>query len=127
MEGLTYGLKTMQVEPANVTMSEVAGQLSKRLSVVVHLEPGDGTHYGLLLVPAHSATLLYGFGRWGVPPNSADRYLIAIKLEQRHMHGCWLLWRETTEPHHVAPLTENEWSREFLAWWFNQLREEMDQ
>ena len=126
IEPLVYGAgKAMAVEPVNTTMVDLANNLSHGVPQVANLEPGDATHYSLLLVPAHLATLRNHFGRWGVPADRAHDYLIAIKMDDLQMLGCWIPKFEPTDVHHVAPLTGNEWSQAFLVWWFRHLLQEM--
>ncbi len=124
-EPLVYQGKEMAVEPINTTMERLASNLQHGVPQVAELEPGDATYYSLLLVPADLPMIRNHFGRWGVPAESAGNYLIAVKLDDIHMHGCWIPRFEATQPHHVAGLTPNEWSRQFFAWWFAQLLDRM--
>lgn len=119
--------KTMAVEPINATMEDLAYHLHRDEPVVAQLEPGDATYYNLLLVPTHIPTLCGQFGRYGVPEVSADQYLIAIKMDDQDLRGCWIPKFEPTDTHHVAPLSPNEWSQAFLAWWFRHLLAAMDE
>lgn len=119
------GLKELTVEPINVTMHDLAVHLLSGLPMVAQLEPGDATHYGLLLMPADSATIRDAWGRYGITPETANQYLLAVRLDSMHMHGCFVPCNDgEIRVHHVHALTENEWSRQFLAWWFNHLLEE---
>ena len=127
IEPLLYSTgKEMSVEPINITMDSLVWGLSHNVPYVANLEPGDATHYSLLLVPAGGVTICENFGRWGVPADRASEYIIAIKMDDRDLRGCWIPTFEPTDPHHVASLSPNEWSRAFLAWWFRHLLEELE-
>lgn len=121
---LTYrGGKPLAVEPINTTRESVVRRLRDGVSVCVQLEPGDGTHYGLMLTPLGTPDVMGGLGRLGIPPLDALGYLWCTDVVNKR--GCpvrfpspWVLG-----PHDFEDMSNNKWSQVLLAWWFNRLRE----
>ncbi len=116
---LRYGAKVMEPEPRNDSLAEVAAILAHGgQSVIVELEPGDGTYYNLLLVPAWAAYVQPHLGRYGIQPAEAHRFLIVTKLTDQE-GSAFYATRDVGEwdLHGI----ENEWSRTLLVWWLRIL------
>ena len=86
---------------------------------VLQLEPGDGTHYALLLTPCDRPRIAPFLGRWGIPLDDAADWYHVAKLGEGH--GFVAANREVG-PYDFEELARNDWSRVFFAWWFNELR-----
>ena len=127
MTDLEYRPGTMmQVEPINVSLSEVAGTLRLNEPVVVILEPGDATRYHLLLVPLRLGDFVSGhLGDFGIQASEADNYLFVSKLSGYECPGTWVPYGpdRAVGTHDVTELANNEWSRVLLAWWLSNLCE----
>ena len=127
IEPLFYnGNKEMSATPINCSTELIATQLKNEQPMVAQLEPGDGTHYSLLIIPPNMATLAHQFGRYGVPPDATTKFLIVIKLDDSDMRGTWLPMTEPAETWHTQYLSDNVWSQRFLAWWLQHLQEAID-
>lgn len=116
---LLYGTKPMIPQPINISLSQTAAQLAMGNPVVVKLEPGDATHYCLLIVPAWADYVAGELGRYGIRPHTAIEYLIATQLHDQ--------WGAAFYSHCLGtesydlPKIENEWTREIFSWWFRHL------
>ena len=123
---LEYGSgRAMKAEPVNLGMLNVANYLECGETVVVELEPGDGTYYSLLLVPCWAEGVANYLDRWGITAEGAHKYLMVVKLEQEGSHAVWIPMQETIQEHHVAHLSTSAWSQRLFAWWFGELFEVM--
>lgn len=93
IEPLLYNGRPMAIEPHNMALAMVAGCLKDGQSVMVQLEPGDGTHYGILITPAWADSV-------------APDMFYAFK-------GGTDVWDIPSIKHH--------WTRQVFAWWFSIL------
>ena len=124
MTELLYNSKAMKVEPINISMQDAAAILRGGGPVVVELEPGDGTYYALMLVPLYSSNIAESLGRYGIQPAEAHHYLFVAKLES---DGCdFIPIHANLGPYHFDELTGNDWSKQFLGWWFTELVEALN-
>ena len=114
---------SMRVGPINQTMDVTVFMLQNEQPTVVHLEPGDGTHYALLIVPTNIISINNAWGRYGIRPANTIDWLLVTKLADRDMRSAWLPLDCDIETHHTQYLAKNEWTQIFLAWWLNNLRE----
>ena len=124
MKTLEYHGRPMEFLPINVLPSHLIRLFHQGLPQTIILEPGDATRYTLLLLPlglgdnvgAHLDAI-------GIPPSEADHYIFVSKLSCDECLGTWLPFGPGVEvgTYDVVELTTNEWSREFLAWWFTEL------
>lgn len=123
---LLYNGRQMNPEPRNppglglaLDLKSVARLLQlDAYPLIVELEPGDGTYYNLLIVPAWSEFTTTHLGRYGIPPDKTRDFLIVTKLSDGESQtffaaddvGEWDL-------HGI----ENNWSRELIVWWLRFL------
>lgn len=124
MKELLYNGKPMDPTPTAGTIQGFASDLVDGETVLVQLEPGDATHYALLIAPcwAHPS-LVYGLGRLGIPARSVGEYLFVAKVGDQESIGNFVHNRLPVLPFDVEPLSKNGWSWEFLSWWLTQLWE----
>jgi len=119
---LTYGSKAMHPEPVNMTMQdlvhELAGAEDSPNPVIVELEPGDGTYYNLLIVPAWHIDVGTFLGRYGIQVEEAERYLIVTKLDDQQGRAFYATKDVGEWDLHGI---ENDWTRELLVWWLKIL------
>jgi len=108
----------MRADPVNRSLVTVAAMLRGGTPTVALLEPGDHTHYGLLLTPAWAPGVDGALDRAGVPPGG--RYLLVTRLGDE-VRSAWL--HEGVLPFDLEPLSHNGWTQELLAWWLNGLWE----
>lgn len=121
---LLYGSKPMKPEPINITLEKLAQRLNQRETMIAELEPGDGTYYNLLLVPAVSLGTREYLGRFGISDSRAHCYLIVTKLTS-YGGETFYSYSEGTIPCDMESV-KNEWTRVLLAWWCNLLWEAME-
>lgn len=118
--------KLMNPEPINRKFCSVSTVLKDEHPLVVQLEPGDGTHYSLLITPAAHPYIQHSLGRWGIPDDIAQDYLLVTKLDQMGpMASIWINVKTEIGVWQTAKLSPNEWSQELLAWWLNLVCEDL--
>lgn len=120
---LLYHGKAMNPVPSNGLISGFADSLHNKEAVVVKLEPGDATHYALLIVPCWTEQIRHDLGRYGIPAKQAEEYLFVSKLGDQESTGCFIHNHLPTLEFGVEPLSNNKWSQLVLAWWLTQLWE----
>ncbi|KKN88166.1 hypothetical protein LCGC14_0252380 [marine sediment metagenome] len=121
---IEYNGKPMRFEPINITTLDMLRLMRRGTPQVVLLEPGDATRYTLLAVPLGTDVASH-LDDFGIPRREAHNYLFVSKLAAEECPGTWLPFGSdlTVGTYDVVPLTDNEWSRRFLAWWFTRLYE----
>lgn len=99
------------MKPSRVLVPEPPDHLDLRMllhdgySIVVELQPGDATMYGLVLSPT---------------PDGA----VAVRVGIASPGACVLRWGSKVDfADAVAIAGGNVWSAEFLAWWLTRLTE----
>jgi hypothetical protein len=124
MKTLDYNGRPMEFVPINVLPSRMLQLLHQGTPQVVILEPGDATRYTLLLLPLDLGDNVSAhLDSVGIPPNSCDEYLFVSALSDQLSRGEWLPFGpgRTVGTYDLVNISTNEWSREFLAWWFTEL------
>ncbi len=123
-DSIEYHGRLMEFAPTNVTGLGVIQSLHRKIPQVVVLEPGDATRYILLMVPLGANIAPY-LDDYGIPSWEANSYLFVSKLSGEECLGTWIPFGpgRVVDTHNVEPLSSNEWSRQFLAWWFTSLYE----
>lgn len=118
---LDYHGKTLIVEPINMPLSDIGARLRGGHTVVAQLEPGDGTHYCLLIVPAWSEYVMDHLGRYGIRPSTANEYLLITQLNDTggSLFYAFAPGAETWDMHGI----KNEWTREVFRWFTTHLWE----
>lgn len=103
-ESMKYNDTILTAAPIGKTMEQVANELRFHQSTYIVLEPGDVTRYdiGIILVPARNMMLVSYLQR--------NRCIALSSIKDRF------------GPFDFVDLTDNDWSKQFLAWWFNRLR-----
>ena len=121
---IEYQGKPMTFDPINVSVLRVVQLLYQDTPQVVILEPGDATRYILLLVPLGTNIAPY-LSDYGIPSRESTQYLFVSKLTDEECLGTWIPFGQdrVVGTYNVVPLSNNEWSRQFLAWWFTSLYE----
>ncbi|KKN88120.1 hypothetical protein LCGC14_0251920 [marine sediment metagenome] len=121
---IEYQGKPMTFDPTNISVLRVVQLLYRGTPQVVILEPGDATRYVLLLVPLGTGIAPY-LGDYGILSRESNQYLFVSKLAGEECLGTWIPFGQdrVVRTHNVVPLSNNEWSRQFLAWWFTSLYE----
>lgn len=118
-ETLKYGTKEMRPQPINTTLDAIVTCLEHgHHPVIVELEPGDGTYYNLLIVPAWAVYVAPHLGRYGIPADRAHEYLIVTRLSDRRGWGFYATAQVGVWDLHGI---ENDWTRELLAWWLREI------
>ncbi len=123
MTELLHGGKPMTFEPINTTVEQlITGLLCGEPQAVV-LEPGDMTRYTLLLVPLTGDGVAPHLSGIGVPESEVSTYLFVSKLGADPCRGAFVPMYPgyTVSAHSTAPLSDNTWTQELLAWWFTRL------
>jgi len=116
---LQYMGRGLDPRPVNRTLEEVHELLLvDKTPVVVQLEPGDGTRYDWLLVPAASYYVGDALGVIGIPPGAAAEYLIIVDVHVP-MHAMAVPFDGATTAADVREVSANAWTRTCLAWWLN--------
>lgn len=120
---LDYNGKLMAAEPINISLGMVATRLRQGDPVIAQLEPGDATHYCLLIVPAWADEIRRHLGRYGIRENTAKDYLIVTQLDDAggqafyaYAHGM-----EGADMRHIR----NGWTVQLFVWWFTLLWAEL--
>jgi hypothetical protein len=115
--------KVMRLTPINWDgMEHLIIQLERGQSCVVQLEPGDATHYCLLLTPCWAMGVRQELGRFGIPVESATNYMLVTALTDEGSDGSTWITPHVME-YQVAKLSPNPWSQliylTFLQnlWW----------
>ena len=83
-------------EPAELESFRFLAEGDMALSV--ELQPGDGTRYGLVLVRVRDGFTVNLIGQWATS-------------------GIVVRWGEVVRPLDAAPLSENGWTIQLMAWW----------
>lgn len=118
-ETLKYGAKEMRPSPINTTLGDIVTCLEHgHHPVIVELEPGDGTYYNLLIVPAWAAYVAPRLARFGIPADRAMGWLIVTKLTDQQGQAFYAT--ADVGPWDLHGI-DNEWSRELLAWWLRAI------
>lgn len=120
---LLYHGKAMSAEPENMPLAAIVDALHHGNPVIAKLEPGDGTHYALLIVPAWLNGVAEHLGRYGIRPTTAASYLIVTQLNDHGGHAFYA-FRDGVETWDMQDI-ENGWTREVFAWWFSILWKEL--
>lgn len=115
---LLYHGRQMNPTPLGSSMDDVARALQGEHPVSAEIEPGDGTYYNVLIVPAWCEHVKEHLGRYGIPAEKAKDYLIVTKLTDADSPtfyaaddvGAW-------DMHGI----ENQWTRDVLVWWLRYL------
>lgn len=118
-QSLEYHGRQMNAEPINIDLGTVADKLRGGSPVVVQLEPGDGTHYCLLVVPAWADDVRNHLDRFGIRPHSAESYMIVTQLDDTGGHGFYA-FADGVEEWDLKHI-HNDWTRAVFCWWFNLL------
>jgi hypothetical protein len=116
---LDYHGKIMNPEPVNLSLFEIAARLVKQEPVIAKLEPGDGTHYCLLIVPCWANYVYEQLGRYGIRPNTANGYLIITQLNDTGGHAFYSFYQGTEE--WDMKYIEDAWTRQVFSWWCARL------
>jgi hypothetical protein len=119
VDELLYHGKKMNPQPVNTSFYLIVAALRQGDPVVAKLEPGDGTHYALLIVPAWADGVASHLGRYGIRPSTSASYLIVTQLND-HGGDSFYAFSEGTETWDMQSI-KNEWTREVFAWWFRIL------
>ena len=123
---LMFQGKPMVADPINRSLQALAEALLRGRTVVAELEPGDATYYNLLIVPCWADGVRRHLGRYGVPIDAADRYLVVVKMSDVGGAAAWIpVTYGTVAAHDTEALSTNPWTCELLAWWLSQLISEM--
>lgn len=122
VEPLLFNDTPMELEPTNITMSDVVRFLKSEMPCVVDLQPGDATRYQLLLVPCGSRYVRLFLGVVGIPPESAGNYLFVAKINGALGQTFINTTHEPNESD-FEDMGGNTWTMTFLAWWFANLNE----
>lgn len=119
--------RTMDLVPKNITMEACGALLRRSLPVVVQLEPGDATHYALLLTPCWSPGLQQALGRYGIPIGEASRYLLVTQLidGDGQQPTIWWLW-EHPQAFLLEDLARNPWTQQIVLAFLIRLGEELN-
>lgn len=127
-EPLLYGSKQMDPKPLNLPLEDIVLALRGGSPVVAQLEPGDGTHYCLLIVPAWADGVSPHLGRYGIRQTASRDYLIVTYLQDTHGHtfyafrdGTFYAFRDGMEAWDIDNAIKNAWTRQVFIWWFNML------
>lgn len=128
-EELTYFVngKALNPEPLNMTLHNMAVALKEGNTVVANLEPGDASFYALLIVPCWGPNLRESLGRWGVPPFASKDYCLVTQLRDHVSKTAWITIDGPIQLHQMTLLNDNEWTQQVFAWWFENLREELEE
>jgi hypothetical protein len=128
METLDYYGKPMKWEPINTETDSLLDMLHDLEPVVVKLEPGDASHYALLLVPCGASGVAGNLGRFGVPAADAERYCIAVRLDDKKGEQSFIRLEAACGTWDTDALSRgNPWTAELLAWWFRGLQEKIEE
>lgn len=114
----------MTFAPVNVPVVDMIRLLHQGVAQVVILEPGDATRYTLLIFPLDRGDNVSAhLDAIGIRGEDAHRYLFVSKLSPDECPGTFVLFGADVPvgTYDVVELTENEWSRELLAWWLTTL------
>jgi len=128
MEDLNYNGTPMKWEPINTETEPLLDMLHDSEPVVVKLEPGDASHYALLLVPCGASGIAGHLGRFGVPAADAERYCIVVRLDDKKGDQAFIRMEAacgTWDTHALS--RDSVWTARLLAWWFRGLREKIAQ
>lgn len=119
MSELLYGNKPMDPKPINGSLESVCRCLRRGETVVVKLEPGDATHYCLLIVPAWAEDVAAHLGRYGIREHSAVEYLIVTQLDDAGGQAFYAFAHgmEGCDMRHIR----NSWTQQIFTWWFDLL------
>jgi hypothetical protein len=115
----THG-QPMNPEPIGATLSAKAALLDAGETTYVHLEPGDGTRYELLLVPmwaphVNAAALLY------LPPACARASILVLNvLDEHDVGGAVVTRRGSYTRLRECGAFAAPWTRTLLEWWFER-------
>lgn len=119
---IEYIGKQLDPTPQNMSLSQAAVFATAALPFAVTLEPGDGTHYQFLIVPAWNNVIYNHFDHWGVPANSADDYFIVTKMDSECMTTVWVpIFAVYPQLSHLDPISHNEHTNHVMAWWMHHL------
>lgn len=122
---LVYHGKEMDPGGLDFSVSDVAEMLERALPVVVRLEPGDGTHYSLLLVPSWGDGVRGTLGRIGIP-SGQHCYLFVARIEGDFTPGVWIDLRHPSGNWlDLERLAQNPWSIAIYRWWLDFLAGEL--
>lgn len=117
MQSLEYQGKQMKLEAENAPLRHLARVVARGYPVIIELEPGDATHYHLLVVPAWAASVREHLGRFGIPVDRCWDYLIVTQLYDDVGNTFYVpAWIEGQHDIESRAVT-NDWSRVFLSWW----------
>lgn len=113
------GGSAMDPEPVNVGFDFLVQGLNTGRPMVAQLEPGDGTHYCLLIVPAWADSVAAHLGRYGIMQSRAGDYLIVTKLNDADGETCYAC-ADGVGTWDLGGI-KNPWTKELLAWWLDLL------
>ena len=113
--------REMKLEPVNRSLKECRDFIKMDEPQVVILEPGDGTRYTLLLTPVACEGIARHLGDFGIPYSARGKYYLLTKLSDRQSLSCWIRITQHIDVYDVEHITENRWTRIFIAWWLNEV------
>lgn len=122
MTTLEYHGRAMSADPVNWSLVEIAELLRTGQPAVVILEPGDGTRYRLCIVPCWALGVGPYLDDVGIPAIKSNEYLLVSKFDG-HRGEAWFAYDGIGD--YDIESVENPWSRELLAWWLQQLWDEI--
>lgn len=119
-----FSLQGYRAQPINTIMLTVADALIAKQPIVVILEPGDATRYMFMVTPCTAMFVDDHLRSIGVPWDKAKDYVILTRINSP---GASCVVRISTEVFEwdFEGYSNNQHTRQVLAWWFNLLRKEL--
>lgn len=119
-ETLLYHGKPLKTEPRNTSLHEVAEMLEYGRAVSVHLEPGDGSRYDLLLVPLW-ATDVRSLAQQFEDESIREKSVMYVFDARKHESVVGAAIERGGYYGSLQTLAAgNEWTMTFLEWWFER-------